>query len=759
MALTHLTREQHDLVCLVLENQPLSRDELLQMCGVRLGLSYNQAWDAFSTLLVQQILTTSEDGVTVREDSEVLQELALEQAMERAEERAGQLKDSRKQDAAPEAHTQPPQEGHSDGTQGPQAGPGTGSAPTGGGQGGQGVAAPAAGTKQGAAAPEAKAKAKGKRPGPKAKAKGKRPRPKAKGKRPGLRRILPLAVCAAALAVVLAIVLAVVLRPPTYPMTVRSGGRELTILSAPENKAQSAAEKWIIKYVKGRTDAEPHFQTLNVSNMRDCELSQRWDEDVGAGGDGAFDPACNFQGTVVFADALAAGGAEPESGAAYQYRLYLEGDEEDGYSVYACRSCPAAWMEPYDAESFEAGGESYTLSLCGEGTEYGHCMRMAVLESGGQRQILYLSETAGANYGQQARIVDLNGDGELDIVIDAQDSRQMCYLFDQNEGGYRFFAPLSGGQIVSSAALPGTVLLTQLDGEDVWAVFYRWDDGARLTELARMESTGIGTGGRVCEYYAGGRPVRQYTQDGAVMPGDLDQNQQTLFNQYMAYVYWDELVLETAREQGCLALPEEAAPAGEWETLTLLEGFPQGELSLYVSPSGLLLVRQGEKLQVIPCSFAGQQPMPTVADLDGDGQLDILLPFNDITPALLLARWTGEEWGLTGCSLGEVQADFKSCASLSWTRRGMRVNYEGAYGSSSAYWARAELPEDETGTLALDMKDYTLSVRGGVVSIAFPVRIEREDGSIVESGLAYTVDLRVPTEGVPEMASGRLTSQ
>lgn len=741
MARTHLTREEHDLVCLVLENQPVTPDELLELCLGRLGLTHDQAWNIFSTLLVQEVLTASDGRVTVREDSEELQELVLEQAMERAEENAGQrLKESQNTPRGRMFHKQ----GNA-GEQPPAAAPpshsgaGETSAPSGGRPPmSNGTAGPSTPPPSDSAPAQEQEQEQGQRPS---------------------RRLLILAGCAAALAVVLTVVLAVVLRPPTYPRTVRSGGRELTILSAPQDKAQSAAEKWIIQYVKGRTDAVPHFQTLSVSNMRGCELSQRWDEDAGTGGDGTFDPAYNFQGTVVFADALAAGGAEPEEGTAYQYRIYLEGDEGDGYSVYACRSCPTDWMAPYAAQSFEAGGQSFTLSLCGEETEYGHCLRMAVLEQGGQRQVLFLNETAGTGYGRQAQLVDLNGDGELDIVIDAQDGRQMCYLFDTGEGGYRFFAPLSGGQIVSSVALPGTVLLTRLDGEDVWAAFYRWGDGEQLTELARMESTGTGTGGRVCGYYANGQSVRQYTQDGSVMPGNLDQNQQALFNQYMAYVFWDELVLETAREQGCLALPEEAAPAGEWEPLTLLEGFPEGELSLYVSPSGLLLVRQGEKLQVIPCSFAGQHPMPTVADLDGDGQLDILVPFNDITPALVLARWTGEEWGLTGCGLGEVQADFKSGASLSRTRRGVQVDYEGAYGSSSAYWAGSELPEDETGTLALDMKGYTLSLSSGGVSITFPVRIEREDGSIVDSGLAYTVELRIPAEGVPEMASGRLTSQ
>jgi len=739
MARTHLSQDEHDLVCLVMENQPVTTDDLLQLCADHLGQSRNDAMNLFTGLLMRQILVVSGGQVTVQEDSEELQELVLEQAMERAEENAAQ----RRQDSentprgrmfsnhgeqkAPAAPVSPPssrQASAPPGERPPMS---------------NGTAAPSTPASSDSTAAQEQDQSQEQRPS---------------------RRLYLLIGGAAALVIALTLVLVSILRPPTYPRTVRSGGRELTLLTEPEGEAERAAEKWLIKFIKGRTTAGRHFETLTVRDMEVYQLDQRWNEEEADGAkSGSFDPAANFQGTVVFADALAAGGAEPESGTDYQYRLYLEGSEEDGYSVSACRSCPADWMEQYDSQTFQAGGEDYTLSVYGEGTEYGHRLRMAVLEHGGERQILYLNEQDGSDYDQQVQLTDLNGDGAMEIVIDDLDARQMCYLYDKSTGGYRFFAPLSGGHIVFSPALPGAVLFTRLEGEDVMASFYRWDEGGELVELARMESRGTGAGGRVCEYFADGKPVQQYTQDGSVMPGDLDQNQQMLFNQYMAYVFWDELVLETAQSQGYLALPETISPAEDWQPLTLLASYPTDDLSLYVSPSGLLLVRKGEKLQVIPCSFVGQNPLPTIADLDGDAQLDILLPFNDITPALLVARWNGADWTITGFDLDTLESDFKSGTALSWSGRSAQLNYEGAYGASSMRWTGGSISEGETGTLGLDMKSYALAFRNGGISVAFPVRIEREDGSIVESKLAFTADLRVPLEGNPEVTACRITRQ
>lgn len=732
MARTHLSKEEHDMASLVLENKLLTADELLQLCVTRLGITFDQAWSIYTTLLLRQILTTVDGCIVVREDSEEIQELVLEQAMERAERTAVQRRQENEDtprgrmfhphpDAEPEAPpppvTPPPPKDQTE-NRPPMSN----------------------GTAQPSTPPPAAAE-----------------QEEAEQEHPSRRRLYILVGCAAVLVVLLTAVLVNVLRPPTYPRTVRSGGRELILMTAPEDEAQKAAETWLIRFVKGRTDAAPFFKTLTVSGMRVYDMDQRWDEESATLKSGSgFDPAYNFRGKVVFVDALAAGGPEPEEGTQYQYRIYLQGDEEDGYSVYACRSCPAAWVECYDQQVIQLDGEDAAISLFGEKTEQGHHLRVVSLERGEKREILYLNEDEGSDYDQQVRLSDLNADGELDMVIEAQEGQQMCYLYDKTAGTYRFFPALSGGYVVSSPALTGAVLFTRLEGEDVTAFFCRWGDDGQFAELARMESKGTGTGGRVCSYYVDGQQVQEYTQDGSVTPGDLELNQQTLFNQYMAYVFWDELVLETARDEGILVLPETVSPAEDWQPLTLLADYPEEDLSLYVSPSELLLVRRGENLQVIPCSFTGQHPMPTVTDLDGNGLLDILLPFNDITPALLLARWGGEEWALTGFDLGSLQTDFKENVTLTWTRQGAQLSYEGAYGSSTALWKGDEIAGDESGELTLNMKDYVLTVEGGsTLSVAFPVRIEREDGGVLESELYYTVQLHIPAEGVPEVTSSR----
>lgn len=721
MARTHMSNEEHDMVSLILESQPVTPEDLFQLSAIRLGLSHDAAWQLFTSLLSRQVIATTNGKVSVREDSEELQEVELEQAMARAEADESQRRADNSstprgrmfnQKTPPPRTPPPPKQPMSNGTTAPSSPP---------------------------------------PPAPEAPAEAEKPRL-------DRRKVALTAGILTALAAVIAVVVAILLRPPTYPRTVRSGGRELTLLTAPQGRAEQAAEKWLIKFVKGRTDAAPLFSTLTISDMRVYELSQQWDAEAVPTAEGDnFDPAYNFQGTVVFVDALAAGAPEPEEGTAYQYRIYLKGDEEEGYKVYACRSCPAAWVECYDRQDFQVGGQDASLALYGERTERGYRLRVVTLERTGRREILYLNEDEGTDYDQQVHLMDINGDGELDMTVDDRDGQQMCYLFDKEADDYQFFAPLSGGYVTVSPALLESVLFARLDGEDVTAWFYRWGEGTELTELARMEYRGTGAGGRVCEYFSNGASVQKYTLDSAVLAEGLGENQKTLFNQYMAYAYWDELVLERARTDGCLVLPEEPAPAEEWQALTMLADYPDEGMSLYVSPSGLLLTRRGEWLQVLPCSFAGQHPMPTVSDLDWDGDLDILLPFNDITPALLMACWSGEEWILTGFDMSTLQQDFKDSTTLAWTRRGVQLNYEGAYGNTSVLWKGGEVSEGETGTPTLDIKSYALSAPGGnTITLTFPVRIEREDGSIIESELKYTTDVMIPREGVPEPIASRL---
>jgi len=748
-----LTAEEQELICLVHEDQPIAIEELLRLCTIRLMLSDEEAWSCFASLLEREMLTLEDGRVTSRVSQEDLEKIMLERAVERAEAQAAQRRrDSRRaRPASQETRAAPAGKAKQPAPPAGQDAPMEGALHVLGAETTQPGASPSA-RSDGAAADETApaerwAEFVEDRTGPDEEEDFEEAAPRWR---------LPVLIGAAVLVVLAAVLIPLLIRTlnHTYPWSQTVGGRQVTIEQAPADKAQRAAEDWIIQYAKGKTSAgRPVFRAATVHAMETYEVQAGWRQAL-PHGQADRDQAVGLADAVVFADVEAEEGNETVS---YQYRIYLQGDEKAGYHLYSTRSCPAAWAEPYYEETFAAGGGTYTLSLCGEETEFGHRLRAAFLTHGSEKRLLYLTEESNTVYAEQHRLTDLNGDGAPDILLDTQYATQLCYLYDES-AGYTLFDPLSGGQVVSSDALPGAVLFTDLSDERTPSYLYRWDGPAQLTELARMEAGAAADGPRRWTYYAGGAAVREYEENGgAVLEGELAENQRTLFGQYMTYAYWDELVLETARANGCLALPEEKSEEDGWEPFTLRESLPNWDLYLYVSPSGLLMADKEGRIQVLPCAFQGLSRSPVAFDLTGSGEMDLLLPFNSLGAALLLARWNGQDWDLTGLDLGGVEAEFAQHAALRRQGRSFTLTYDGSHGRASARWSGGSALEDGE-SLSLDLDEYYLSFGGGAaVSLRMPVQVDHEDGTVRDTGLFYTVDLRVPLQGLPEIVSCRLS--
>ncbi len=743
-----LTEMEQDLVCLVLESQPVAIEELLRLCSVRLKLNNEQAWGGFGSLLERELLTLADGRVSVHIPEEELEKIVLERAAEKAQAQAAERRKS-----SARAHYFERQEAAQ--ASGTAAGSGQEKAPEPGPDASQGPDR-AAGTQTGGAGehlfllstPELEQD----------------PEPEPERRRRSAPRWRAPVLIGAAVLLVLAVVAIPLLRllTATYPRTLKLAGRQVTLRQQPADKAQREAEDWLIKYVKGKTNAGlPAFSTLTVVGMETCELKPGWRQALpyDMGGFSA-DPPLSVEGKVVFLDALETG-EDPGQKTAYQYRIYLEGDDKRGYEVTASRSCLADWMRPYDTETFKTGGKTYTLSLCGEAAENGHRLRMASLSDGQSQEVLYLTEQTNTVYAAQHHLRDLNGDGQMDLIIDTQYATQLCYLYDESAGGYALFEPLSGGRLVYSDALPGAVLYTDFSEPKNTSYLYQWSGGTQLSELARMEMSTSESGERVYHYYLEGEHVRQHTQDdgGGGLGGDWREDQVSLFKQYMAYAGWDELVVSTALEHGCLALPEGETPAEEdWAPFQLREAYPERDLYLYVSPSGLLLVQKDGRFQSIPCAFNSLTRAPSISDLSGNGNLELLVPFNSLSPALLLARWTDGGWALTGFDLGALETDFAQNTTAAQRGEDLAVRYAGAYGRSSASWPGALAPQDGA-QLCLNLDGYTVTVReaGAALTLEFPVRILKMDGSAEEGPLKLTALLRVPLEGMPEIVSCKLT--
>lgn len=725
MATIRLTEKEFKILTLVLERQPLGGADLVQLCEERLGIPDQESVQLTIGLLQRGVFSRVDAKFSVLLTSEQVQEITLAHTLDQPGTQAEAQRPGQAAADAGQPVPAPPPEPE------PEKPP---------------AVPPPAEPEH--TAPETLPPEEEIAPPPERASAG------------GARWRGPLLIALAAV-----ILLAAVLVPifhylsPSYPQVIKvAGDRELILKAPPADRAQRKAEDWIRDFARGRTSATGlSFKTLTVTSMETCVISQGWDRVAPYGAAAAeSDPALGFTGTVVFATARVGQGEEGEEDTLYQFRFYLTGGDRAGYTLEAYEGCPASWFDPYYTEDFEVDGKTYTLSLCGEAAEHGHRLRCALLSDGESRRILYLTEEENTVYAAQHHLKDINGDGNPDLLIDTQYATQLCYLYDGEEGDYVLFPELCGGQVIASDALPGAVLFTDLTVESSPSYLFRWSSETDLSELARMETT-AGAEGRQYEYYQGGELTRRRLEgsESRELAGDLNQNQMTLFGQYMAYAYWDELVVQTAGDNGLLALPADVTADGTWTPFTLQSDYPEHGLSIFVSPSGLLLVEKDGTYQVIPCAFPALTRAPGVFDLTGDGNLELLLPFSsmDMDPALLMARWNGGGWDLSGISLVNVEDEFKAHSAYSEIRGGIYVSCNSAYGFEEAVWSGGSVPSEDSA-LGLDLAALAISFEDGraAAALEIPIQFENPDGTVTATDLVYTVELDFPLDGAPEIS-------
>lgn len=717
-----LSENEYSLVCVVLDEAPMAPDALTSLCTRRLWLEEDEARTLTDSLLARGVLVLR-DGVVI---SAVTREEASQTVLDRV------LSDPVHRWPAPK----PP--------------PGQGPDPL--------------------PPPETPAEAPGEEEAPADQ------HPFFRWNNPALWTCVLLLLAAAAALVWLA------LPRETYPkVTVFEDGRIFSQLAEPESAAQEAAARCLEEYARDQAFAgQPIWQSFQIVSMKEYAANGDWAavrspvQSVSS----VYDIAARHQGVVVFAQVeQACTEAVPESsfpGGAYLYRVYLSEDESGGWTAVGCESSPESQFTQVQTVEFSDGGRPFTVSIFGHFLYPDKWSAYAVTVSGGEgEQLLYLSEipctALTADTGR-----DLNEDGYPDLLLTftTSDSILLYCLYAPEEGSFRICPELCGTPVSTFAALPGTVQYWDVPSADLsFSVHYfcRFEADGTLEELVRMEQLPTvtdeetKTATQTFRYYLHGELVREHEYSYEYDFSTLSA--QTVVDIFQTNACWDELVLQAAREAGCLDLPETVADfAGGYDhtQISLIFRDEEAGVDFYTSPSHLLLIRDGGRLQVFPADVSGLRTQSThYADLDGDGDKDLLTntPSAVMKFSILLRR--GEYgWTLEVPDLSAVAEDFNAHNSYTQTEDSLTLTYDGLYGEDSATLPclfDEEFPPEFY--LSPDNAQLnTIYEDTGLVSLCLPV-LNRDALSYGNfTGFQYFVVVRILEGGGVEVVSTALAT-
>ena len=580
-------------------------------------------------------------------------------------------------------------------------------------------------------------------------------------------------VTALLLAAAIGIALWLLARGERYPMlTTFEDGRVFIQQVKPESTAQEAAVGHLMAHARDqRWFNAPVFDTFEITAMEEYAADGSWavGNSLTQLTSSVYDIAATHKGMVVFvtvehtvAETVP---SAPYDNGTHIYRVYLTGDGDGGWTTLAMESSSQSEFSEVASVELAEGDRTYTVTMYGAALALQEHNTAAVIASDGEsRQLLYLTEAPGTQKLGMDTLHDLNDDGYTDLLLtyNNSDSTALCYLYSPEDNAFQLCPELCGVYVRTDPALPGTVQYdSYTSSEDATTIrhFCRVNGDGTLTELASRRSAQL-TDKAVYSYYLGGELVQTHeltslTDESALTP-------QTVIDQFTPSVCWDELVLRAAQEHGCLDLPQPSYLSSEvfdYTKISLIHWDYENNVAFYTSPSQLLLLRDGNDLQVFPVDTR------TIYfnDLDGDGDYDLQGATTWIAYPVML--WNGaEEWTLEVFDLTAIVTDFNSSTICTWAENSVTLNYNGQYGSdsvssilSSDMITAIEAGQNiEAFTPAIPISAPSMTAfdgSTGYITYTFPVWFLRPQSEVYYSFLEYAVTVCVPETGSLEVVS------